>query len=210
MDAILTYNTSTGKIQSLTPGLDVKYFLNTQTVNVKSFAPVFDGNGVEIGTREIDIYDPIMGDYVKVKKELEEGLSVAIISTKTREELLEKDVPEYEYPSSPYHVIDKDGNITETIHLWLPPRIETERKGFDSSGQMIIGEKRRKILFGYDYITILTQDEQNFDFSEHLEGDDKDKQLNLTKVFFDLHENYTITNNSLVKNSANTDSIVEK
>ena len=199
MDAILTYNTSTGKIQSLIPSLDVKHFLNTHAVNVTSLAPVFDIRGVEIGTRQIDVYDPIIGDYIKVKTQLEEGLSVAIISSRTREELLDYDVPDYEYPSTPYDLIDRDGAVVETIQLSLPPKVKTEKKGFDTEGKMVLEEKSRKLLDGYNHITILTQDEQNFDFSAHLEGEEGKQELNLSKVFFDLHENYTITNNSLVK-----------
>lgn len=210
MDAILLYEKETGKIQSLIPGYDIDYFLNTQTVNVKNFAPVFDSDGRKIGEKEVDIFDPIMGDYVKVKKNLDPNLSFALISSRTREELLDLEVSEYEYPFTPYDLVDQNGVIIDHIQLWIPPKVKNIKKGIDAEGKVITEQQKRKLLKGYEHTVILTQSEQNFDFSQHEESiNETEKKMNLTKLFFDLHENYIIQSNSLVKKTTNQQPTVD-
>jgi hypothetical protein len=209
-DAILTFNKQTGEIESLHPSLDIPYFLNTRTEKVKSIASVFNENGVEIGFREVDIFDPIVGDYVQVKTPLNSNTDIAIISTKTRQEILEHVLDEHEYPTIPYSLIDKTGNAVKQIEMFIPPQLKKIRRGINTNGEVILEGTTRKVLDGYEYITVLTHEEQNFDFSEHLEGEDGKKQYNLTKVFFDLHQNYKIENNSLVKSVANSEPIVQQ
>ena len=216
IDAIIVYEKETGNIQSLTPGFDIDYFLKSQTDEVTTLAPVFNSEGVEIGTRQVPMYDPIIKSNVRVLKTLDSNLDVAILTTRTREQLLEVTVSEYEYFATPYDVIDKDGNVSRSVNLWMPPEPKKLKKGINARGEMILENVTKKALAGYEHITILTQAEQNFDFIEHEEVVDEliirddegnetnrveTKELNLSKVFFDLHENYTITNNSLVKKS---------
>ena len=216
LDAIIVYEKETGNIQSLTPGFDIDYFLKTQTDEVTSLAPVFNSEGVEIGTRQVPLYDPIIKSNVRVLKTLDSNLDVAVLTTRTREEILEVTVPDYEYFATPYNVIDKDGNVSRSVNLWMPPEPKKLKTGINALGEMTVEVLTKKALAGYEHITILTQAEQNFNFSEHEEvvdeliirNDDGEeinrsekKELNLSKVFFDLHENYTIVNNSLVKKS---------
>ena len=216
LDAIIVYEKETGNIQSLTPGFDIDYFLKTQTDEVTSLAPVFNSEGVEIGTRQVPLYDPIIKSNVRVLKTLDSNLDVAVLTTRTREEILEVTVPDYEYFATPYNVIDKDGNVSRSVNLWMPPEPKKLKTGINAQGEMTVEAVTKKALAGYEHITILTQAEQNFNFSEHEEvvdeliirNDDGEeinrsekKELNLSKVFFDLHENYTVVNNSLVKKS---------
>lgn len=203
MDAILLFEKETGKIQSVSPGFDIKYFLHTQTTPVKSFAPVINEAGEEIGVREIEVYDPLIKDFIRIKKDLDPTLDVAVLTTRTREELLELEVLDFEYPSIPYNLIDNNGATISTVQMYQPPVAKTEKKGFNSAGNMITEQKTRKAFDEYVNSVILTQSEQNFNFDSHRNPPDEETQepgeINYSTLVIDLHENYKIVNNTLVK-----------